>query len=155
MFLKQNSGYDHFKDMITKRIKKITSVRQYNKIRHKIFLCRDDFGKKLYAGDFAELTASMETQTPWISRIWWNSVDGAFVDSHPAHIKMKIGGTRELRYFLRDKFNIPINDWETDTIKEYKPSHSIKKVTYSDYLNWKKEQKEKDKKWKEKQETQE
>lgn len=138
--------------MLTIRNKKITSVRQYNKIRHKIFLCKDDFGKKLYAGDFVELTASMEMNSPWISRIWWNAVDGAFVDSHPGHIKMGIGaGTRDLRYFLREKYNIPFHDWETDTVKEYKPSHSLKKVSYSDYLKWQKEQKEKDRKWKEKQ----
>ena len=93
-------------------------------------MCKDDFNKKLYAGDFVELTASMETKNPWISRIWWNTIDGAFVDAQGS-------GTRELRYFLHDKYNIPI--YNTDnTVAEIKISHTIKKVSYSDYIKWKK-----------------
>jgi hypothetical protein len=128
--------------------KKTTSVRQYNKLRHKIFLCKDDFNKKIYAGDFVEISASMETRTPWISRVWWTAIDGAFVDSHPAHLQMNLGsGTRDLRYFLQKKYDIPIYNPD-DTISETKISHSLRKVTYGDYVNWKKEQDKKDKEWK-------
>lgn len=125
-------------------IKKINSVRKYNKIRHKIFLCKDDFGKKLYAGDYVELNVSIETNTSWISRIWWTEIDGAYVESHPAHIKMGLGtGTRELRYFLQKKYDVPIHNWEDDTISEVKPSHSMKKVSYTEYIKWKEMQSKK------------
>ena len=138
--------------------KKITTIRRYNKIRHKIFLCRDDFNNKLYPGDFVELTVSLETRTPWISRIWWNEIDGAYVDAHPAHNFMsrrKASSTKELRSFLQKKYDIPIHNWEDDSVSEIKKSHSIKKVTYTDYIQWKQGQAKKDKEWKERQEKQE
>ena len=42
----------------------------------------------------------METSTTWTSRVYWNPLDGAFVDGHPAHVKMGLGMHRSLRGFL-------------------------------------------------------
>jgi len=123
---------------------KINSARKYNKERKKLFLGKDDFDQKLYPGDFVELSINIEMRTPWVSRIWWDALHGAYVDAHPGHIAMKLSTTRELSYFFRKKYDIPFFGGNGgEEIVETKMSHSIRKVTYSDYLEWQKKQKEK------------
>ena len=122
-----------------KLISKTTSRKAYNDNRKQIFLGRDDFGKKLYPWDFVQLTCRGEIKSYWISQIYWNPLDGAYVDSHPAHIAMNCGEwkCRELAPFLRDKSDIThMFDFESETTII---SHTIKKVTYKEYLEWRKE----------------
>lgn len=122
-----------------KLLTKATSNKAYNDSRKQILLGYDDFGKKLYPWDFVELTCRMEMKSSWISQIYWNPIDGAFVDSHPGHIAMNCGEwkSRNLAPFLRDKSDITHifhPEPETPVI-----SHTIKKVRYAEYLKWKEE----------------
>jgi len=116
-------------------LKKQTSEKAYNKYR-KLFLGYDDLKKKLYIKDFVEVKANMEMQTSWISPIYWNPVDGAYIDSHPGHIAMNCGEwqSRHLAPFLRDKTDISgfLNE------ETYTPAYSIRKVSYNDYIEWQK-----------------
>lgn len=116
--------------------KKTTSIRGRNKIRKQVFLGLDDFKKKLYVWDYVELTVRMELSTPWISRIYWNPVDGAFVDSHPTHKLLNLGGHRSLRYFLEENNKYDISHFFRPQLDTHTPNMSIKKVSYTDYLNW-------------------
>ena len=117
--------------------RKTTTIRGHNKIRKQVFLGLDDYKKKLYVWDFVELKIPMEVKSSWISRIYWNPVDGAFVDSHPAHKAMGLGnGYRDLRSFLGEKYDI--SNFFHDNDGKYIPNTSIKKVSYQDYLDWKK-----------------
>jgi hypothetical protein len=125
--------------------KKTTSIRKFNKFRKDVFLGLDDNKKKLYVWDYVKLTANMEVKSSWISRIYWNPVDGAFVDSHPTHIAMGISsGFRDLRQFLDENNKHDISHLFHETTETFIPRYSIKKVSYTDYLNWKvKKRKEK------------
>ena len=58
------------------------TLRQYKK---KYFICYDDNKKKIYVGDTVELQISHETNTSYKSIVYWNMLDGAYVDCHPAH----------------------------------------------------------------------
>lgn len=118
-------------------LKKTTSYKNYQKIKKQVFLGLDDYKKKLYVWDYVELKAPMELTTSWISRIFWNPVDGAFVDSHPSHRALGMsGGHRNLGSFLGQKYNISHLFQNNDG--KYIPNKSIKKVTYQDYLDWNK-----------------
>lgn len=111
-------------------------MRRYNKYRKQIFLGLDDKKRKLYVWDFVKLTSRIEMKTPWISQIYWNPLDGAFIDSHPGHIAMNAGrySTRDLRHFMGEKYDVS-HMFRTE---EYIPNCSIEKVSYKDYLDWKK-----------------
>lgn len=123
--------------------KKTTSIRKIQKVRKQVFLGLDDVKKKLYVWDFVELKIPMEVKSSWISRIYWNPVDGAFVDSHPAHKALGLGnGYRDLRSFLGEKYDI--SNFFHDNDGKYIPNTSIKKVSYQDYLDWKKDRKQKE-----------
>lgn len=122
-----------------KLITKENSKKAYNDSRKQIFLGYDDSGKKLYPWDFVQLTCRMEMTSSWISQIYWNPLDGAFVAAHPGHIAMNCGEwtSRSLAPFLRDKSDITHifhPEPETPVI-----SHTIKKVSYNEYLKWKEE----------------
>jgi hypothetical protein len=106
-------------------LKKQTSVKAYNKYR-KLFLGYDELKNKLYINDFVKVEAKMEIQTFWISPIYWNPIDGAYIDSHPGHIAMNCGEwtSRSIAPFLRDNPDIS--------------AYSIKKVSYNDYELWQK-----------------
>lgn len=121
-----------------KVFKKTTSIRSYQKMRKQVFLGLDDKGKKLYVWDFVKLTSRIEVKSPWISQIYWNALDGAFVDSHPGHIAMNRGqhSTRELAPFIRDKYDISHLFYPAEKGPILKCS--IEKVTYKEYLEWKK-----------------
>jgi len=81
----------------------MTSFRKWKKQhKEKYYLGEDSVGNKLYVADEVELSMPIETKTPWKSRIYWNAIDGTFVDAHPAHIKMGLGTDRGLREILRN-----------------------------------------------------
>jgi hypothetical protein len=107
-------------------LKKTTSIRAYQKMRKQVFLGLDDKGKKVYMGDFVRLSNRQSFKSPYISQIYWNALDGGFVDSHPAAIAMNCGkySTTELAPFFRDKHGY-----------NYR---CIEKVTYKEYLQWQK-----------------
>ena len=63
-------------------------------------ICNDSFGNKIYLGDTVELSMPWEMKSTWKSPVYWNMLDGAFVDAHPGHIKMGINVHRNLREFL-------------------------------------------------------
>lgn len=73
------------------------TIRQYKK---KYFICKDSNGKNLYVRDIVSLNISHETSTRYESMIYWNMLDGAFVDSHPAHIKIESSKYRNLRDYI-------------------------------------------------------
>jgi len=58
----------------------------------------------------------MEMRTPWKSKVHWNMLDGAFVDAHPGHVKMKLSFHRNLRDFLNKE---DIIGFEGEVIKTY------------------------------------
>jgi len=58
------------------------SIRNYKK---KYYICKDDFGKKLYVGDIVEIYLPCELRSTWTSEIAWSMLHGAWVDSHPSH----------------------------------------------------------------------
>ena len=121
-----------------KIFKKTTSIRGYQKMRKQVFLGLDDKGKKLYMWDFVKLSNRTELNTSWISQIYWNALDGAFIASHPAHIAMNCGklSTRELAPFLRDKYDISHLFYPAEKGPILKCG--IEKVTYQEYLDWQK-----------------
>lgn len=89
-----------------------SSIRQYKK---KFAICRDDNGKMIYKGDIVQLWLPIETNTPHVSRVYHNMLDGAFVNGPKAHAFMN-GGKPQHRS-LRDYMNqepIPIHEWGVD-----------------------------------------
>lgn len=66
----------------------------------KILLCKDANGKNIYPGDTVELFIGMEMKSSWKSKVFWNPLDGAFVNAHPGHVKMKLAKHRDLRSFI-------------------------------------------------------
>ena len=69
------------------------------------FITKDDFSNKIYAGDTVELYMPFETKSPWQSEVYFNRLDGAFVDAHPAHIAMGLSTHRSLKDFLNQELN--------------------------------------------------
>ena len=61
------------------------TIKEYKK---RYYICKDDFGNKLYAGDTVELYCPIELSTKWVSKIHWNMLYGAYVDYHLAHKKI-------------------------------------------------------------------
>jgi hypothetical protein len=97
--------------------------RQYKK---RYAICEDDNGKMIYAGDTVELWIPMETKNPHQSIVYFNMLDGAYVESSPAHDFMNNGkrGYRKLSGYLNQKA-IPIYDYEKEE-PEYKKGYCIK-----------------------------
>lgn len=58
------------------------TIRQYKK---KYFICKDDFGKNIYAGDTVELYCPMEISTTWTSVVCWSALYGAWIYVHSGH----------------------------------------------------------------------
>lgn len=77
--------------------------------KKKYFICNDSFGSRINVGDTVELFIGIEIKTSWTSKVYWNMLDGAFVDSHPVHRKMGLSVHRDLRNFL-NKEDIEIFD---------------------------------------------
>lgn len=73
-------------------------IQQYKK---EYWIGKDSFGKMIYVGDIVEVWLPWETRTPHQSEVLWNRMDGAFIESHPAHIKINNSSKhRELRSYL-------------------------------------------------------
>ncbi len=69
--------------------------------KKKTLICQDDNGNDIFHGDTVEVLIPWETSTSHQSAVYFNPLDGAFIDSHPAHIKMKMGSNhRRLRDYL-------------------------------------------------------
>lgn len=81
----------------------------------KIYICNDSFGQRINAGDLVELRNDMELHTTWTSRVYWNPVDGAFLDGHPSHVKMGLGVHRNLREFLNQE-DVETEDYEGNPV---------------------------------------
>lgn len=85
------------------------NIRQYKK---KYAICKDDNGKIIYRGDIVQLWSPMETSKPHVSRVYFNMLDGAYVEDTPAHSFMNKGekSMRSLRGYLNQE-PIPIHTW--------------------------------------------
>lgn len=118
------------------KIKKQTSIRGYQKQRKKIFLGKDDSGKKLYMGDFIKVYDWDSPKTPWMSQIHWTQLHGAFIDAHPASIAMNYG-----EWYSKPLY--PFFEAKKDVSHLYYPQRetplitpTIQKVTYAEYREW-------------------
>lgn len=72
------------------------TIKHYKKEYH---ICKDDNGKMIYAGDLVEVQIPWETRTSYESRVYWDRLHGAYIDAHPAHIKMGHSTYRKLSDF--------------------------------------------------------
>jgi hypothetical protein len=108
------------------------SIKKFNKTRKRLLLGKDDNGQKVYPYDFVRLQMDCETRTSYCSRIYWNNLDGAFVDSHPAHILLNgRNNYRNLRDYLGKK----------DVSLYYEIT--CVKITAKEYEEWLEEQEKK------------
>ena len=83
-------------------------------------ICNDSFGNRIYPGDIVELSMPWEMRSTWKSSVYWNMLDGAFVDSHPGHRKMGISTHRNLREFLdREPMRVINEEDKVETLKPY------------------------------------
>ena len=83
------------------------NLRQYKK---KFFICLDNNGKKVYKDDSVELHLPHETKSAYQSIVYWNMIDGAFVDSHPVHVNInRANYQRGLRDYLNE-YSICVKD---------------------------------------------
>jgi hypothetical protein len=83
-------------------------------------ICNDSFGNRIYPNDTVELSMPWEMKTTWTSKVHWNMLDGAFVDSHPGHVKMKLSFHRSLRDFLNtEPMRIENEDGKIEVLKTY------------------------------------
>ena len=57
------------------------TIRNYKK---EYWVGKDSFGKMIYAGDTVEVWLPWETRSSHQSKVLWNRIDGAFIESHPA-----------------------------------------------------------------------
>lgn len=79
------------------------STKQFNKTRRRLLLGKDDLGNKIYPFDLVRVQIPHETRSSHCSIIYWNALDGAFINAHPAHISMKTSLFRNLRdYFQKE-----------------------------------------------------
>jgi len=88
--------------------------------KNKNYICNDSFGRRINVGDTVELMMGIEMHSSWVSKVYWNMIDGAFVDAHPGHRKMGIGVHRSLRDFLgKEDFEVNVVGGGTEIIKTY------------------------------------
>jgi hypothetical protein len=99
------------------------NIRQYKK---KYAICKDDNGKMIYRGDMVMLWSPMETSKHHLSRVYFNMLDGAFVDDTPVFDFLNDGkrGKRSLRDYLNQE-PIPIHEWGVDE-PTYKKGFCVK-----------------------------
>ncbi len=87
-------------------------IRAYKK---KYWICKDDDGKTIYAGDTVELWLPYETGKSYQSIVYWDRLHGALVDRHPAHLALGGHKYRELSGYLnQDKSGYPITSFDED-----------------------------------------
>ena len=103
------------------------NIRQFKK---KYYLCKDDFGNKLYPGDTVEILLSIGNKHPYQSKIYWNMVDGAFIDASPTTIFVNDG--RKTHSSLRSVLNqepFYYNQYDSDEmVAQYGYCKKIKSV---------------------------
>ena len=104
------------------------TIRNYKKA---YWIGKDSFGKMIYWGDTVEVWLPGETRSSYQSTVFWNRMDGAFIESHPTHNALhgKVVH-RDLRPYLNQE-PVPIWHYEDDddkgTIIGYKQGY-VKKV---------------------------
>jgi len=92
------------------------NIRHYKKL---YYICKDDYGKKIYAGDTVEVRIPYETKSSHESVVYFNMLDGAFIDAHPGHVKMGLSTHRNLSDYLnKEPMEIMLDD-ELTTVKTY------------------------------------
>jgi hypothetical protein len=116
------------------RYPKNFSFKKYNKWRHQYWLGNDVNGEKLYPGDFIKIHKPIETTQPYCSQIYWYCLNGAMIQRHPAHksmdkIKIDEDSVTKLSNILYDQ-----EDWNTPELLHARPT--IVKITYTEYLEW-------------------
>ena len=98
------------------------TIKAYKK---KYVICKDDDGKTIYAGDTVEVLIPWETMKPHQSKVYWSALDGAMVESHPAHKILGTGnGYRHLRDYLNQKNSNGMAIWENE--EDTKPKSYVK-----------------------------
>lgn len=60
--------------------------RQYKK---EYLICKDDFGKNIYAGDTVEILTPWTFKNPWQSIVYYDRLHGAMVKSKPIFLNEK------------------------------------------------------------------
>jgi hypothetical protein len=102
------------------------TIKEYKK---RYFLCKDDFGKKLYPGDIVEIYLPSEIGSTWTSEISWGALTGAWVESHPTHKKLSNNPNKQRHlYELLNQHEVTIYDGDYKQIKGYvKKIKSFKK----------------------------
>lgn len=104
------------------------TIRNYKKA---YWIGKDSFGKMIYWNDTVEVWIPHETRVPHQSKVLWNRMDGAFIESHPAHIRLH-GSVhhRDLRSYLNQE-PMPIWNYKDDedegVIERYEQGY-VKKV---------------------------
>ncbi len=89
-------------------------------MKNKLYICNDSFGSRINAGDIVELCMEWEMSSTWTSKVYWNVLDGAFVDAHPGHVKLGLEFHRNLREFIdREPMKIENEDGEVEVLKTY------------------------------------
>lgn len=80
--------------------------RQYKK---RYAICEDDNGKMIYVGDTVEVWIPVETNKPHQSEVYFNMLDGAYIEDSPVWDFMNDGkrGYRNLSDYI-DQKEIPI-----------------------------------------------
>lgn len=97
--------------------------RQYKK---RYAICEDDNGKMIYVGDTVEVWNPIETNKPHQSEVYFNMLDGAYVEAAPVHDFLYGGkrGYRSLSDYLNQE-TIPIHIYGVEE-PEYKKGYCIK-----------------------------
>lgn len=97
--------------------------RQYKK---RYAICEDDNGKMIYVGDTVEVWSPMETNKPHQSKVYFNMLDGTYIEDSPSHDFLNNGkrGYRGLRDYLNQK-EIPIHYYGVEE-PIYKKGYCIK-----------------------------
>lgn len=120
------------KKKLSSGIKNAQRVYEYKK---QYIITKDDNGIDIHVGDTVELHDPMETKNSYQSVIYWNMLDGAFVDSHPAHKSMNLNEHRDLRGYLNKQdrscwvYHGPNDE---DSVWEVRTTKCIKVKSFSD-----------------------
>lgn len=77
--------------------------RQYKK---EYFICKDDFGKNIYAGDTVEIFTPMSFKKPWVSLVYYDRLHGAMVKSKPIFLSDKESFSHLYSYLGNEPINI-------------------------------------------------